>query len=105
MLRDFKDYKKIYGEEHPKITRQREKLAAPREESNTLITDPKQHRELYKQDNDRANDLYNVAKRTGVLVNLDLTEYDRFTSDAIECVDGKTAGLNQMFKTKKVKKK
>jgi hypothetical protein len=105
LIKTHRSYKEVYNEEHPKVVAQRDKLKSLREESNSFFVDDKQRRELFKQDNDRRNDVFNVAKQTGALVNLDITEYDRFTSDAIDCVDGEIAGLNQMFKVKKVRKK
>lgn len=104
LIKEHRNYKENYGEEHPKVVAQRAKLRTLREEANSFFTDPKQHKELYKQDNDRANDLFNVAKQTGALVNFDVMDYDKFTSEAIECSDGEMAGLNQMFKVKKGKK-
>lgn len=104
-IKKYRPYKEMYGEEHPKVVNQRTKLKSLREESNSFFVEDSQRRELFKQDNDRRNDIFNVAKQTGTLVNLDISEYDRFTSDAIDCVDGEIAGLNQMFKVKKVRKK
>lgn len=105
LIKEHRDFKEENGTEHPKVLTQRSKLKTLREESNSFFLDPKEHKELYKQDNDRANDLFNVAKQTGALVNFDISEYDKFTSEAIECTDGEMAGLNQMFKVKKVRKK
>jgi hypothetical protein len=105
LIRKYRPYKEIYGEEHPKVLQQREKLRFLREESNSLFVDEKSRKELYKQDNDRRNDVFNVAKQTGALVNFDLPEYDKFTSEAIDCADGEIAGLNQMFKIKTIRRK
>jgi hypothetical protein len=105
LIRKHRPYKEINREEHPKVVQQREKLKFLREESNSLFVDEKSRKELYKQDNDRRNDVFNVAKQTGALVNFDLPEYDKFTSEAIDCADGEIAGLNQMFKVKTIRKK
>lgn len=105
LIRKYRPYKELNKQEHPKVINQRAKLRALREESNSFFVDDKQRKELFKQDNDRRSDIFNVAKQTGALVNLDINEYDRFTSDAIDCVDGEIAGLNQMFKVKKVRKR
>jgi hypothetical protein len=105
LIRKFRPYKDIYGEEHPKVKSQREKLRFLREESNTLFVDDKMRKELYKQDNDRRNDVFNVSKQTGTLINFDIPEYDRFTSEALDSTDGEIVGLNQMFKVKTVRRK
>ena len=105
LIRKHRPYKDEVGEEHPKVVAQRQKLEFLREESNTLFVNEKQRKELYRQDNDRRADIFNLAKQSGNLVNFDLNEYDRFTSEAMEIADAEIVGLAQMFHIKRARGK
>ena len=105
LIQKHKSYKEIYDEEHPKVVAQRAKVKFLREESNSLFIEDEQRRELFKQDNGRRSDIFNLAKHTGNLVNFDLNEYDRFTSEAMDSADAEIVGLAQMFQLKKERRK
>lgn len=57
-----------------------------RERSNNFYTTEEEAQQIYEKDNARRRDVYNTAKVSDNLVMLDLDEYDRFSTEAVDSI-------------------
>ena len=83
-------------------------LVQLRAETNTFYPEDKDRKEIYKKNNDRKNDIFNVAKASGKLISYDLPEFDRFSSRAEKDINAEHLVLDYLTRSpakKKVPKK
>jgi hypothetical protein len=84
LRKEHKQYKKDFEVEHPAVLRQLAKVEYLREEAGSLFPEEGAHTEIRRQDYVRKMDIYNISKSNGMLVSLDVEEYDKFTSEKME---------------------
>jgi hypothetical protein len=90
---------------YPKIQSQYELVLRLRAETNAFyVTDTERH-ELYDRDYERRMDVFNNAKISDNLVLYDLTEYDKFSTEAISDINPEDLCLNHLDYTPKKKRK
>lgn len=58
-----------------------------RESCNNFYTSEEDVKEIYSRDNERRRDVYNNAKMSDNLVMYDITEYDKFSTEAISDIN------------------
>lgn len=68
-----------------------------REETNCFYVDDKHRKDIYDIDNRRRRDIYNTSKINNNLVYYDITEYDKFTTEAISDIDPEDIILDQLL--------
>lgn len=71
----------------PFLKEKRELIQSLRESCNNFYTTEEEVQEIYTRDNQRRRDVYNNAKITDNLVLYDVTEYDKFSTEAITDVN------------------
>lgn len=76
-----------------------------RESANNFYTTEQEVREIYNRDNTRRSDVYNNAKISNNLVLYDITEYDKFSTEAISDINPENLILEHLVYVPSMKKR
>jgi hypothetical protein len=73
-----------------------DKIEKLREDSNNFYTSEDDVKDIYTRDNERRRDVYNNAKISNRLVMYDITEYDKFSTEAYKSIDPENLVLEHL---------
>jgi hypothetical protein len=82
---------------YPLIEEKLQFIEALRESCNNFYTTEDDVKEIYTRDNERRRDVYNNAKMSDNLVLYDITEYDKFSTEAITDVNPENLILEHLI--------
>lgn len=71
-------------------------LVQLRSETNTFYSEDGDRREIYKKNNDRKNDIFNVSKAAGKLISYDLPEFDKFSTECEKSINPEHLALDYL---------
>lgn len=87
LKKKHKKYKKVFNEEHKDVVKVQQELEAEWDRLGSFNPSSKERSKIYNNDYLRREDLFTATKALGDLINFDLQEYDRFTSEALDHID------------------